>query len=112
MTTALAFLAAAAAGALARAAAGRRWNRRDGMPWGTLAVNVSGSFALGLLHHVTPPVITVVGVGGLGALTTFSSFARDVVALADGRKLAMLAAYVAISLGAGITAAALGVALA
>ena len=74
----------AAAGALARALAGRRLNRA--LPVGTVLVNVSGSFALGLLAGAAPPVVTAVGTGGLGAYTTFSSFARDAVALAeDGR---------------------------
>jgi CrcB protein len=89
--TALAFLAAAAAGALGRAALGHRYNRA--FPTGTLLVNVSGSFALGLLHGVTPPLVTVVGVGGLGAYTTFSSFARDLVALAEERRYVGAAAY-------------------
>ena len=67
--------------ALARAEAGRRWNRHDGLAVGTLIVNVTGSFLLGLLSNATPTTMTVVGVGGLGAYTTFSSFARDAVAL-------------------------------
>lgn len=66
MITAAAFALAAGAGALARAEAGRRWNRHEGLAWGTVVVNVVGSFALGLLHDVGPPVFTVVGVGGLG----------------------------------------------
>lgn len=112
MITALAFVAAAAMGALARAEAGRRWNRHDGLPLGTLAVNVSGSFALGLLWDVAPPMMTVVGLAGLGAFTTFSSFARDVVALAGRRRVALAVVYVLVSCGVGVAAAALGVALA
>jgi CrcB protein len=79
--------------------------------WGTVVVNVVGAFGLGLVHDVGPPVLTVAGVAGLGALTTFSSFARDVVALADARKAAACAAYVGLSLTAGIGAAALGMAI-
>src|SRR5690606_32454433 len=79
--------ATAAVGGLAGAEAGRRWNRPGGFPHGTLAVNVTGSFALGLLVDATPPFATVVGVGALGAYTTFPSFARDAVALAEaGRR--------------------------
>lgn len=83
MTTVFGFMAAAAFGALARAEAGRRWNRHEGFPLGTLAVNVSGSFLLGLLWDLAPPGVTVLGVAGLGTFTTFSSFARDAVALAE-----------------------------
>ena len=87
MITAAAFVAAAIAGALTRAEAGRRWNRHNGFAVGTLIVNVTGSFMLGLLSDVAPTTMTVVGVGGLGAYTTFSSFARDTVALAELRRL-------------------------
>lgn len=112
MITALAFVAAAAAGAAARAEAGRRWNQPDGLALGTLVVNISGAFLLGLLVNTAPPVVTVVGVAGLGAYTTFSSFARDTVALIERRKAALAAAYVSATFVVGIAAAALGVAVA
>jgi CrcB protein len=110
--TALAFVLAAAAGALARAGAGRRWNRHDGLAVGTLVVNVTGSYLLGLASGLTPPALTVIGVGGLGAYTTFSSFARDAAALAERRRLALAALYVAANCALGVGAAAVGVALA
>jgi CrcB protein len=110
--TALSFVAAAAVGALARAEAGRRWNRHEGLAIGTLVVNITGAFALGLLVNVAPPVITVVGVGGLGAYTTFSSFARDAVALAEQRRPALALVYVALTCALGVSAAAVGVAIA
>ena len=110
--TAVGFTAAAMAGTLARAEAGRRWNRHGGLPLGTLAVNVSGSFLLGLLHDATPALVTALGVGALGAFTTFSSFARDAVALADQRRVPLAVAYVAGTCVAGIAAAALGLSLA
>lgn len=112
MIAGLAFLAAAATGSLARAEVGRRWNRHDGFALGTLVVNVSGSFLLGLLANVAPPMLTVVGVGGLGAYTTFSSFARDAVALIESRRILLAAIYVVLSCGFGLAAAALGLALA
>jgi CrcB protein len=110
--TAVAFVLAAAAGTLLRAEAGRRWNRPDGFAVGTFVVNVTGSFLLGLLSEVAPPLVTVLGVGGLGAYTTFSSFARDAVALVELRRLALAALYVAGTCAAGVAAAALGLALA
>ena len=112
MITAAAFVLAAATGALARAEAGRRWNRHDGVAYGTLLVNVTGSFLIGLASKVAPPALTVLGVGGLGAYTTFSSFARDVVALGEGRRALLALAYVVASCVLGIGAAAVGVALA
>lgn len=108
MITAVTFALAAAAGSLARAEAGRRWNLHEGFPWGTLLVNVSGSLALGLLHDFTPPAVTVAGVGGLGAFTTFSSFARDVVALVEFKEAVLAAVYVTASSVLGVAAAWLG----
>jgi fluoride exporter len=107
--TAVTFVLAAAGGALARAEAGRRWNRHDGFPLGTLIVNVTGSFMLGLLSEVAPPTITVLGVGGLGAYTTFSSFARDAVALAETSGLGRAVGYVTSTCLLCIGAAGLGV---
>ena len=111
MITALGFVIAAAAGALSRAEAGRRWNRHEGLALGTIVVNVTGSFVLGLLVNVAPPALTVFGAGGLGAYTTFSSFARDAVAI-GGQQLVWGAVYVGATLTLGVTAAAVGVAVA
>jgi fluoride exporter len=110
--TAAAFVAAAVAGALARAEAGRRWNRHDGLAVGTLIVNVTGSFLLGLLSDVAPLTLTVLGVGGLGAFTTFSSFARDAVALAERGGIKAAAFYVGATVVLGLAAASAGVAIA
>jgi len=109
---AIAFAIAAALGAVARTEFGRRWNRTETGPWGTAMVNISGSFFLGMLHHMTPPMVTIIGVGGLGAFTTFSSFARDAVALVEERRPALSLFYVAVTCFGGIGAAALGMRLA
>lgn len=111
MITAVGFVVAAAAGALLRAEAGRRLNRHDGFAVGTLVVNVTGSFLLGLLSDVAPPALTVLGVGGLGAYTTFSSFARDAVALVERDRIALAGSYVVTTCALGIAAAALGIAI-
>ncbi|UJF20942.1 fluoride efflux transporter CrcB [Shewanella sp. OMA3-2] len=56
-------------------------------PFGTLLVNVLGSFlmgivyALGQLSHLSPEVKSLVGVGLLGALTTFSTFSVETLLL-------------------------------
>jgi len=59
-------------------------------PYGTLVVNVVGSFIMGiayaLITHaqvVEHPMKPLLMVGILGALTTFSSFALDTVVLAQ-----------------------------
>lgn len=66
-----------------------------GFPWGTLVVNVAGSFLMGLLvvilarkggNHLAPFLMT----GLLGGFTTFSAFSLDVLTLYE-RGQAMLA---------------------
>jgi fluoride exporter len=108
MITAVLFIVAAAAGACCRAIVGHLANERRGFAYGTLTVNVVGSFALGALQGVARPELTVVGVGFLGALTTFSSFTRDTVALAELRKTVLASIYLLLTLSACIGAAALG----
>ena len=105
--TAVLFGGAAAAGALLRWQAGRLLPR----PLATLAVNVVGAFALGLLSTATDAAMTIVGVGGIGALTTFSTLADDIRQLwVTGA--ARAGAYVAATLVLGLAAAAAGLAAA
>lgn len=99
----LAFVAAAAAGALIRAETCRRLNRT--FPFGTLFVNVAGSFAIGLISNVTGAKWTVFAVGMLGSFTTVSSFARDSVALLVSNRVRYAAGYVALSITLGVFAA-------
>ena len=105
--TVVLFGLAAGAGALLRWQAGRLLPR----PLATLAVNVAGAFALGLLSEAAGPVVTVVGVGGLGALTTFSTLADDIRHLAE-HSYARATAYLAATLVLGLGAAAAGLAMA
>lgn len=77
-----------ACGAVARYAI-TEWIPYD-FPWGTLVVNVLGSFLLGVLiavgitnEQVTPEILLLVGTGALGAFTTMSTFSVDVIQLID-----------------------------
>ena len=85
-------------------------------PLGILVVNVSGSFALGLLtgvgaRWIGDDVAWVLGVGLLGGYTTFSTVSLDSVLLAraGGARRAALNAVGTLVLGVG--AAALGLTL-
>jgi CrcB protein len=109
--TAVGFVCLAGLGAVARAVLGHRYNRHEGFPTGTLLVNLTGSFALGLLHGVGPPAATILGVGFLGTFTTFSSFARDSVALVQLGRTGLALGYVLLSVVGAILAAAAGSAL-
>ncbi|AOU99670.1 camphor resistance protein CrcB [Acidihalobacter yilgarnensis] len=61
-----------------------------GFPWGTLAVNVLGSLAMGFLTamlverlNVGPEVRAAILTGGLGAFTTFSTFSIETLSLIE-----------------------------
>lgn len=110
MITAGAFVAAAAVGAIVRALAQAGAGDRYRLPVGTLAVNVGGSFLLGLLVGWEAPAATVVGLAGIGSLTTFSTFADEVVGLWELDRPAAVA-YVAVSVLAGTASAWVGVQL-
>jgi CrcB protein len=84
-------------------------------PWGTLAVNAIGSFALGLLmaglleHTVTGPVSrSFWTIGVLGAFTTFSTFSYETLELVTLGDWSAGIANVAANLGLGLIAAFLG----
>jgi CrcB protein len=89
-----------------------------GFPWATFWTNVSGSFALGLFLTVVvrrypAPVYlrAFVATGFLGAFTTFSTFAVEADLLVKDGRAGMALTYVALSLVAGVAAAAVGIAL-
>lgn len=81
-------------------------------PWGTFAVNVVGSSVLGtVVGAAAPPeLFALVGTGFCGALTTYSTFSWETVALAGGRRGAAVL-YAVGSVVAGLAAAGLGLAL-
>ena len=87
-------------------------SRLEAYPVATFGVNILGSFLLALLffsnHELPPAVRTALGVGFLGALTTFSTFGLETFYFIDeGRWLAALS-YSLGSLGFGLGAIGLG----
>jgi CrcB protein len=90
-----------------------------GFPWHTFAINVTGSFLIGVIAIYaqssvgwSPYVGTFLVVGVLGGFTTFSTFSYDTVTLfADGAPQLALA-YCAGSVLFGIVAAVAGMAVA
>ncbi|KDA04653.1 chromosome condensation protein CrcB [Microbacterium sp. CH12i] len=56
-------------------------------PWGIVVVNITGSFALGVVAASLPDVAFIVGAGLLGGYTTFSTAMLDALALwKDGER--------------------------
>lgn len=83
------------------------------LPWHTLAINVVGAFALGMLPALavvrrSHGVAALLGPGLLGGFTTVSAWAGQVRGLADSGHAGVAGLYLALTLGAGLAAAALG----
>ena len=80
-----------------------------GFPWGTLVINIAGSFLIGVfvesfaLRSNLPQVARVfLTVGICGGFTTFSTFSLDCYLLIDRGELWPAAAYMAGSVMLGI----------
>jgi CrcB protein len=91
---------------------------RGGFPWGTLAINLSGAFALGLLAALTidrsilPSELRgPVMIGFLGAYTTFSTLTLETWRLMESGSWLPAAANVGGSLVLGLVAVGAGLAL-
>ncbi len=99
-------------GAIARflldSAVGRRVGR--GFPFGTLAVNISGAFVLGVLVGATlsADAYRLEGTGFIGAFTTFSTWALESHRLGEDGQLRLGMLNFAVSLVLGVAAAAIG----
>jgi len=113
------FLVAAAIGAPARFVIDGWIEDRagDDFPWGTLVVNLTGCLALGVLtglarsHDLGSTAGTIIGTGGFGAYTTFSTFTFETVRLVEEGELSFALGNVAVSMVLGLAAAALGIAV-
>ncbi|MGI9605526.1 MAG: fluoride efflux transporter FluC [Acidimicrobiales bacterium] len=111
MTPAL-FVVAGAGGAVIRMAANGVRPDFTRALIGTFAVNVIGAFLLGLLHEAGSESQLIVGVAGIGALTTFSSFVSQLECIAREGRRRDAVAYAAATLAAGIASALVGIRLA
>jgi CrcB protein len=110
------------AGALARYQVGRGMTHWLGpqvvsaFPWATLAVNVIGSLAMGLLAgwlarhggEGAENYRLLVGVGLMGGFTTFSAFSLELMLLIERGQPATAFAYGAVSVLAGLSALYIG----
>ena len=89
-------------------------------PWGTLTVNVVGSFVMGALagwlafkaeHGWSQPLRLFLTTGVLGGFTTFSAFSLDAVLRWERGQGGLAAVYVAASVAASIAGLVAGLAL-
>ena len=84
-----------------------------GFPWGTLAVNIAGSFLMGVLvvvlaHKDATRLAPLLMTGVLGGFTTFSAFSLDTITLIERGQTMQAGFYIAasviLSLGAIVLA--------
>lgn len=92
-----------------------RWGQ---FPYGTLLVNVIGSFGLAVFGvwfsartGLSPQLRLLVGAGFFGAFTTFSTFANESIALMQGGETALLLLNLLLNNGCCLLGVALGLIL-
>jgi fluoride exporter len=85
-------------------------------PYGTLTVNIVGSFLLGIIYMIALRKIGLsengrlfLGVGFCGGFTTFSAFAMENFSLIDQKMMGTSLLYISLSVVTGILAFAAGV---
>jgi fluoride exporter len=104
----IAVAVASGLGGLARYAVSNHFHG-EALPWATVAINIAGSFLLGVLVVLPASWLSeqsreALGVGLLGGFTTFSTFSvqafLDVEAGEPGKALLYVIASVALGIGA------------
>jgi CrcB protein len=99
-----------AAGTVARAAVEQALPAGGGFPWGTFAVNATGSLVLGLavatLESAAPSRYfrPLIATGLCGGFTTFSTFAVEIDSLIRAARGGLAVAYAVASVAAGLLA--------
>jgi CrcB protein len=77
----------------------------SGFPTGTLFVNVSGCFIIGILvrqfmnMQLSPELRALLIVGFCGGFTTFSTFSAETIGLIEGGEYSRATGYVILSVG-------------
>lgn len=85
-------------------------------PIGTLIINITGSFLLGLLYRysadsaaITPEVRAMLTIGLCGGYTTFSTFSYETVRLLEDGEFGRALAYIGLSVVISVAATMLGI---
>ena len=90
----------------------------EGIPWATFAVNVTGSFMVGLIvrhatvHQImTPQLRAFLVIGFCGGYTTFSAFSLETMTLIERGRYGLAFTYVMLSVTVCLTATFAGLTL-
>ena len=115
MLNVLSICLGASLGALARWRLGLWLSPGGLLPWGTLVANLAGGYLIGLcvgvfqaLPHIDPVWRLALITGFLGALTTFSSFSAEVVAMLQQQRYLLALGTVALHLCGSLLMTVLG----
>ncbi len=90
-----------------------------GFPWGTLTVNILGSFLMGVLIEIlalkfnaSNELRLFLATGILGGFTTFSAFSLDMALMIERKQMLVAGAYAGVSVGLSVAALFAGLAVA
>lgn len=99
----------ACVGALSRWGLGLWLSTGTSLPWGTLAANLIGGYLIGVfvalfqsMPQLDPAWKLLIVTGFLGALTTFSSYSAEVIALLQQQRLAAALGWASIHLAGSL----------
>ncbi|MBT2585937.1 fluoride efflux transporter CrcB [Arthrobacter sp. ISL-95] len=94
-----------------------RQRLKTALPWGTILINVTGSFALGFLAglvmrgHAPESLFLVLGTGFLGGYTTFSTASLETIRLVQSGRTGLALINGLGSMAASVLSAAAGMGL-
>lgn len=89
--------------------------KADSFPKATFVINLLGSFLLGVCyalrsnHYISDLYWNLVGVGFLGAFTTFSTFSYEGITLLKNKKMMLFSCYVIGSIVFGVALGRIGI---
>jgi len=83
---------------------------RFGIPTGTLLVNVIGSFLFSLIafSHAPDDIYYLAGVGGLGGVTTFSTFSYETFRMMENHDYYTMGVNILLSMGGSLAGVLIG----